>query len=236
MNSLETASPEDKNEILIESFISVLECSKGEATFFLESSNWNIETAISLCIEGGDRNFTSKRQHNKNYDDSLFRESLRPALFYGKVVEIEGLSSDWTAKVSSTTGCIYFIHNESGHTQHSVPPGFADASDEHKNYIGINDDNNNSMSTTTTTNNNKLPGLLINCFRDLDNPFTSKVSGVNPFGATFQSNDDEKVKELGNGYELGEFDGEEDDENNINTSHSNIHDNNVFDIDEDDEM
>ena len=58
---MDTSNPDDllqmfqsittnDHESLIEQFAKVLQCDVPMATFFLESSNWNVETALNLCL------------------------------------------------------------------------------------------------------------------------------------------------------------------------------------------
>ena len=51
------------------------------------------------------------------------------ALFRSREVIIPDLTEGWTARVSRSTGQVFFIHLATGTTQFSVPPGYADPQD-----------------------------------------------------------------------------------------------------------
>ena len=145
LNSLTTA---DSNEQKIDAFVTVLACTKDEAIFFLESADWSVEAAVGLWLENGQDSYNKRSR----YADLAFDldPSLRSASAYGesssqsgqmlghrgirtsqkayiaRPVIIEGLDPAWSAWVSRSSGNVYFKHEESGHMQEQVPPGFAD--------------------------------------------------------------------------------------------------------------
>jgi hypothetical protein len=119
MTTLSTKDPLTNKEDSISAFISVLHCSPEEASFFLESSAWNIEAAVHLWLETNNGSGGSGKRLrygvHANYP------------FIEREVSIEGLPYGWTAWVDKVTGGIYFVHADSGHSQTAVPPGFADS-------------------------------------------------------------------------------------------------------------
>jgi hypothetical protein len=124
----------------------VLNCSPSEAQFYLESSNWNVETAAMLWLENNPtRSYTAS--YSGNYLPALtfptnaypypnnglpsgysgFTQAKSAPLFRSKQIYIPDLTEGWTARVSKSSGQVYFIHLATGTTQFSVPPGYADA-------------------------------------------------------------------------------------------------------------
>mmetsp|Transcript_10955 Transcript_10955/g.10586 ORF Transcript_10955/g.10586 Transcript_10955/m.10586 type:complete len:412 (-) Transcript_10955:38-1273(-) len=125
MNTLSTC---DSNDDKIAAFISVLACSQEEAVFFLESAMWSVEEAVSLFLESGlgsgwggvaDLNYESHKRSR-----FIQKESI---VYRSREVSIEGLPEPWTSWVSSS-GKIYFENPDTGVSQYTVPPGFADES------------------------------------------------------------------------------------------------------------
>lgn len=140
----------------IVAFIDVLKCSREEATFYLESSAWNIETAILLWIEnnpsplyqtynpwGSDPSAAAASSYSHYYNhallntasSSVFSPSILatpsasarpPRQWYSREVLIQDFPQDWSARVSRSSGQIYFVHLPTGRRQYSVPPGYAD--------------------------------------------------------------------------------------------------------------
>lgn len=134
----------------IGAFIDVLKCSREEATFYLESSAWNIETAILLWIENNPSPYqtynpwgfdpaaaaSSYSQYNHallNTSSSIFSQptlatatSKHPTQWYSREVLIQDFPQDWSARVSRSSGQIDFVHLPTGRRQYSVPPGYAD--------------------------------------------------------------------------------------------------------------
>jgi len=130
LNNLTTS--EQTNEDKLKAFLEVLSCSQGEAIFYLESSGWDIETAATLFIEtqGGDvsssSHFPPLLAPMTSFGQQRYKRPYANK-WNGRDINIEGLDPMWTAKVSRSTGTVYFVHNESGHKQGHVPDGFADA-------------------------------------------------------------------------------------------------------------
>jgi len=142
-----TEDPRLVEEDNIVAFIDVLKCSRKEATFYLESSAWNIETAVLLWIEnnpspyqtynpwGSDLAASSHSHYNhallnaSSYSQSSFMTSAskHPSRqWYSREVLIEDFPQDWSARVSRSSGQIYFVHLPTGKRQYCVPPGYAD--------------------------------------------------------------------------------------------------------------
>lgn len=149
MNSLSTAEDGQPTDVTT-AFISVLNCSRDEATFFLESTLWNLEAAVHLFLDNNYHNNNGKKSRGFNPAGSFpslsssiplnssssssasssaaWAEQHRP-VYIKREICIEGLDPDWSAWVSEFNGQIYFIHNPSGHRQNEVPPGFSDSQD-----------------------------------------------------------------------------------------------------------
>jgi hypothetical protein len=131
MDALTTASEDVSKDEIIAIFMQVLECTDGEAVFYLESTNWNIETAVQIKVEADDSQYYSKRGRlffgtNQPYVDPVFRESSGPNKYVPRECNIEGLPDGWRAVVSRKTGTIYFVNDQLHIRQSQVPPGFAD--------------------------------------------------------------------------------------------------------------
>ena len=130
MNSLTTAGGEMSHDDLLTIFMEVLDVDTTQANFFLESSDFNIEVAVGLCMESM-QNYTfakhsemMARQQHQQYAKS---RGVKPQQLYLPCdVEIAGLPPNWIAKVSRHSGEVYFINTETRATQKEVPPGFAD--------------------------------------------------------------------------------------------------------------
>ena len=113
-----TPSEEERKEQSILAFIEVLDVAEHDAQFYLESSAWDIQTAVLLWLENNPRGSSNI--------GSYFPRRQRDQ-WAARDVVIEGLDSEWKAKVSKHKGTIYFEHIPTGITQNHVPPGFADA-------------------------------------------------------------------------------------------------------------
>lgn len=121
MNKLSTGMTETQvREDKVAAFIQVLQCTREEATFYLDSAAWDIETAVVLVLDmfGTQREGTTATSNAKAW---ATKQTWRPIQVF-----IKGLDPAWAARVSRRTGQIYFLHLESGHTQSHVPDGFAD--------------------------------------------------------------------------------------------------------------
>ena len=121
---------------LIAVFAEVLQCGEQEAGFFLETAQWDLASAINLCLESGvQQQYTKKNRNNLANGSSSSSDrgdwvSRAPSKYLPIVVRIEGLPEDWMCKVNEYTGSLEFTHLESGHVQSCVPPFFADAPDD----------------------------------------------------------------------------------------------------------
>lgn len=123
-------STETTHEDMILAFIQVLDIDTNMAQFFLESSGWDIEAAVSIYLEnaGGlptGPNALVAQQHSVEHQGKKSRTERVPR-YIAVDVFIHGLPDGWAAKVSRHSGEIYFIHSATGHRQNAVPPGFAD--------------------------------------------------------------------------------------------------------------
>eukprot|EP00981_Chlorochromonas_danica_P012601 scaffold5200_cov165-Ochromonas_danica.AAC.4 len=129
LNGMSTG--EDSKSISISAFLDVLGCSSEEAEFYLESSMWEIQTAVALWLENNPHPLTSFPKYITQPIIPKYRE---------REVIIAGLPLDWSARVSAADGTIYFVHLPTGERQMSVPPGFADPLPD-------------SLEATTSSNN-----------------------------------------------------------------------------------
>jgi hypothetical protein len=115
----------------IRAFIEVLGATQEVASFYLESSDWNIETAVCLWLEYNP--FPSARP-------SIFTSFEAPAVevsrYRARPVNIEGLPADWIAEVHKH-GQIFFTNIKTGAMQFQVPPGFADNFEVENNYADM---------------------------------------------------------------------------------------------------
>lgn len=156
-----TSTDLKKNDEVVVAFISVLNCTSEEATFFLESAMWNIESAIHFWLDS-DKGYINRRYNreddfNSKPSSSLdFRHSknIKTEIKYlEKRVTIPDLPADWTAWVRPDTGSIYFIHGPSSHEQSSVPPGYADVDAELSNnesaHLSLDSNCSNSSSSSS---------------------------------------------------------------------------------------
>jgi len=182
LTTLSTNELTEENSI--KAFVDVLNCSRQEAEFYLESSNWNVETAVMLWLEN---NPTSYSGANHVYGGSTYAEMpFYPAMmpipanpnvfqrprnqpkYRSRTVVIEDLPSEWTARVSKHTGYVYFVHTATGATQYSVPSGYADLSgtsqndaldlsnDRVPNNTDEENDNENDMEDDTNSKNSSM--------------------------------------------------------------------------------
>ena len=127
MRDLSTSETKSNDEI-VEAFISVLNCTRNEAIFFLESSLWEIEKAVHFWLESDKSSQPNRRFRNtesSNDFNHIYEKNLIPKYEHRNVV-ISDLPQDWSAWINPQTGNIYFLHTPSGVTQYNVPPGYAD--------------------------------------------------------------------------------------------------------------
>ena len=121
MHVLSTGQSGDMHVEMLNVFMEVLDVENAVAQFYLESAGWDIQVAVSLCMESL---HVSRPQHHGHRGHSQKR---RPMDYKPREVVIEGLPAGWTARVSRHSGDIYFVHNATNRSQSCVPPGFADA-------------------------------------------------------------------------------------------------------------
>lgn len=133
-------STETTKEDMVLAFIQVLDIDTAMAEFFLESSGWDIEAAVSIYLEnagqsgvtGSSSSFVAAQfsagmgDKQAVHQGKRARAAERVPRYLPLDVFIHGLPDGWAAKVSRHSGEIYFIHTATGHRQNAVPPGFAD--------------------------------------------------------------------------------------------------------------
>lgn len=136
LTTLSTESSTSRQDSIV-AFLAVLGCSDHEAQFYLESSDWDIQTAVSLYLENNPHPMTS-------FDNNPLTTSIMQTEYYcvpsktidtkfqwrDRVVEIVGLDPSWEARVNPYDGHIFFRSKITGISQKNVPPGFADIADE----------------------------------------------------------------------------------------------------------
>lgn len=116
----------DSLETRIAVFVEVLACGPEEASFFLDSANNDLPTAVALFLE--EQSF-NRRRFNSNPSLQQLPVEYNPVLrrYRRKIIVIPDLPVEWQASVCPTTGVVMFEHLPTGLTQNQVPPGFADA-------------------------------------------------------------------------------------------------------------
>jgi hypothetical protein len=126
LTTADSSNMDNNHDEMIMAFMSVLECSSQEASFFLESTVWNIEEAVTLYLDTQQRADMGKK-HKVDYAYAAKAHHVPVAVEYKrKQVFIQGLPDGWSAWVSRLNGGVFFVHDATGHTQTAVPPGFAD--------------------------------------------------------------------------------------------------------------
>ena len=172
----------DSNEEKVNAFTQVLQCTSAEAQFFLESSNWNIEVAVLLFLDNNSGNNLSRHASIRNRisedeEERIHRQYLgSPRLAHTdkkvwqpREVIISGLEdSEWGARVSRTSGGIYFYHKETGLRQFQVPPGFADRNDEDDSMHVFDEHTNASIIDTNTSAQIEYVGVDVDIDADAD--------------------------------------------------------------------
>ena len=128
---------ETSKEEALTAFMQVLDIDNSMAEFFLEAAAWNIEVAVMHYLESMQQGQSSSQllaqQFSMGGVGAPERSGSRKAMrrekrFVSRDVLIHDMPEGWGARVSSTSGEIYFYHIESGHSQREVP-GFADMPD-----------------------------------------------------------------------------------------------------------
>jgi hypothetical protein len=178
----------------INAFIEVLNCTYNEANFYLESSAWDIQTAVILWLE----NNPSSWSRTGTFASAVqFKYQPIAPKYQPRIVHIEGLDvSEWVAKVDAYDGGIYFHNQFTGRTQRHVPPGFADVEDmsgqqllggeeeEDDNDMNTNIDNNDNDGSSVYQDNNSKNN-------NNNNDHLSALLGVDPGGDMMMSSNHE---------------------------------------------
>ncbi len=149
LNTLSTNEDEKKEECA-NAFIDVLGCSKTEASFYLESTEWNLESAVMLWLENNTTSSSSGYGNggsNSRYSYNHLQAPVMAHLTNGyssyasqnkkyepREVRIAGLPDDWKAVVNENSGNVQFVHVPTGFLQNNVPPGYADRVDDDEVY------------------------------------------------------------------------------------------------------
>ncbi|RYY78503.1 hypothetical protein EON63_17725 [archaeon] len=115
LNSMSTN--EDSKSMLIAAFLEVLGCSSTEGEFYLESTAWDIQTAVSVYLENNPNPMTS---FVKPFYPTI------PKKYVDRDIYIPDLPCDWQARVCGVDGTVYFMHIPTNTRQLQVPPGYAD--------------------------------------------------------------------------------------------------------------
>ncbi len=153
LNTLSTNEDEKKEECT-KAFIEVLGCSNSEASFYLESSAWDLEAAVVLWLESNTVNNGSSSSRYSYNDHPRPPPMFMPSMPYNSMsssynpnnsnglyggahkryqpreVIIAGLPVDWRAEVNADNGIVQFVHIPTGVRQNNVPPGYADADED----------------------------------------------------------------------------------------------------------
>ena len=138
MTTLSTADTQSNRDEIVAAFISVLDCSSEEASFFLESSCWNIEKAVHFWLDAagnGKRRATDSSSYPTYASQgvgpwSSSHASFHPGFVGGpiynqKTISIVDLPPEWEARVSPADGRIRFWHLPTGHSQSRIPRAFS---------------------------------------------------------------------------------------------------------------
>ena len=126
VSRLGATSTEDHDK-LIAVLVDVLKVDESSAGFFLEATNWNAQAAVQMfyaeavgpqpvhpyfsVATGAPQEFQEQRRRFQSDE------------YESTPVIIADLPEGWSARVTRA-GTISFTHNESGHEQSVVPPGF----------------------------------------------------------------------------------------------------------------
>jgi hypothetical protein len=193
----------------INAFIEVLNCTYNEANFYLESSAWDIQTAVILWLE----NNPSSWSRTGTFASAVqFKYQPIAPKYQPRIVHIEGLDvSEWVAKVDAYDGGIYFHNQFTGRTQRHVPPGFADVEDMSGQQLllgGEEEEDDNDMITNTDNNDNDGSSSYQdnnskNHNNNIKNDHLSALLGVDP-GEDMMMNSNHESRGGGGPNELGE--------------------------------
>jgi hypothetical protein len=167
LNTLSTATGEESHQHhAINAFIDVLGCQHYEAEFYLESSCWDIQTAVVLWLEN---NPTTRSSVGNQQQVVSFNSPSLPEFsfkrYQEKIIPIEGLDPMWNAMVDPFEGHIVFCHKLTGSRQKSVPKGFADLEDQHlSDHIHCG----SSLKLSSNSDNNTTAGIHPSMFDEVD--------------------------------------------------------------------
>jgi hypothetical protein len=114
LTTLSTESSTSRQDSIV-AFLMVLGCSDYEAQFYLESSDWDIQTAVSLYLENNPNSMTF-------LDNNPIRAGTLQAKYFAepatindskcqwsdRIVKIVGLDPSWEARVNPYDGHIFF--------------------------------------------------------------------------------------------------------------------------------
>lgn len=159
MTTLTTADTQSNRDEIVAAFISVLDCSSEEASFFLESALWNIEKAVHFWLDAAGNG--KRRATDSTYptyasrgvgpwssSNAGFHSAPPPLigspLYTQKKITIVDLPPEWEARVNPADGRIRFWHVASGHSQSRIPREFA-------NIIGASIEGRTSVDGFPTT-------------------------------------------------------------------------------------
>lgn len=140
INSLSTESTSYPQESIL-AFLEVLGCTDHEAEFYLESTNWDIQTAVVLYLENNPlpsfnpiASSSVPAAAMSAFQEDFYNAATKAAdakfQWRDREVEIVGLDPAWEARVNPYDGTVYFRSRINGITQKQVPMGFADVSDD----------------------------------------------------------------------------------------------------------
>jgi hypothetical protein len=170
LNILTTATGEESHQIhSINAFIEVLGCQHHEAEFYLESSCWDIQTAVVLWLENNPTTRSSTIAAGNQQQMVTFSSPSLPEFcfkrYQEKVITIEGLDPLWIATVDPFEGHIIFCNKLTGNRQKQVPKGFADLEDQH---LSDHIHSGSSLKLSSSDGNNTTAGIHPSMF-DEDN-------------------------------------------------------------------
>jgi hypothetical protein len=159
LSELNKLTTTDSRDDLVNNFKTVFQCSDHEAQFFLESANWDITIAAGLCLESQNSLLSyhqfqlgnGKRGAMGSYNQKPMPMRRGATRFRARSVVIDGLPPEWEAKVSRSSGHVYFIHTPTGVTQTEVPPGYADLVESG----GVKEKEEDDTTMTTGDTNDK---------------------------------------------------------------------------------
>ena len=109
---------------LVATICEVIGVSPETAAFYLDAANNDPHAAVHLHVQSsGGGGASTQLDMGKRSRASFFSSSS--AAFKSQQVQIAGLPSGWTARVS-TAGTIVFVHEATGREQPTIPPAFGE--------------------------------------------------------------------------------------------------------------